>query len=75
MNLFKYIVNHNLDEYGKVIDWWLIEGKLENWGNIHVNSFTKKLHTMKGFSKERDLHYDSVKNLDFPKKAMRFPQV
>lgn len=75
MNLFKYLLEGNLSSYGRIIDWWLSERKFSDWDKKEITRFTKKLHNMKGFSKERDLKYCAVKNLAFPKKASRYPQV
>jgi len=75
MNLFKHLLEKNLVSYGRVIDWWLSEGKFEDWAKDDVGNLTKKLHLLQGFSKNRDLHYESAKRLSFPKKAQRYPQV
>lgn len=75
MNLVKYLMEHNLTTYGKVLDWWLTDDKFRSWESKDVSRFTKKLHRIEGFSVERDLHYGAAKDMKFPKKATRFPQI
>ena len=75
MKLIKYIMENSKIEYGDVLDWWLSEGKFDNWKRVEVTRFTKSLHRLSGLSLKRDLHYASAKQLKFPKKAVRWPQL
>lgn len=75
MNLLTYLERESiLSSYVGAIDWWLAEGKFRGWDARKVAAFTRKLHNFSGLN-IADIHHGSLKNLKFPKKVRKYPQL
>lgn len=75
MNLLSYLEKQKIiSAYTSSLDWWLTEGKFQGWDARKVAAFTGKLHKLPGLNTS-DIHHGARKNLKFPKKASKYPQL
>lgn len=76
MNFLFYLDSKKLlSSYASTIDWWLTDNKFQGWDRNKVTQLTRKLHALPGIDAKQCVHYGARKNLSFPKRASKYPQL